>query len=348
MESPKAMPVGRFFQGERLIQMLRFELLDRTATAGPANHAARTASRLGRTVGRRFVGMVVAALAAVSCCTSWALDGWTDRPQTAFEAAQGSGRPILVLFTGSDWCPHCHLLEEHVLATEAFREWAKDRVELLVIDLPRQGITAAVREERSAFCKRYGVKSFPNVVLVAPDGTKIAAQPGYSRQAADVWIGLVGRKLEGWSAVAAARPSAPPPAAAAVAAANDGVHEAVRDAVKEAESAKRPVLLVVSRPSDQASRMRTASLVNDPEFRSFAKDNFVVAEIAAHDDASAERAAEPLHSLLGGVALPPDEVELIVTYDGRTPLYTQSARQPTPRLISGLRRFLGARPTVRR
>lgn len=292
--------------------------------------------------------MVLAAVAAVSCCRAWALEGWTDKPQAAFEAARESGRPILVLFTGSDWCPHCHLLEEHVLATEAFKEWAEGRVELLVIDLPRHGIPAAVREERSEFCRRYGVKSFPNVVLVAPDGTKIAAQPGYSRQAADVWIGSVGKKLEGWSAVAATRPSAPPPAAAAVAAANDVVHGAVRDAVKEAESAKRPLLLVVSRPSDQEGRMRTASLVNDPEFRSFAKDNFVVAEIEAHDDASAEPAAEPLHSLLGGVALPPDEVELIVTYDGRTPLYTQSARQPTPRLISGLRRFLGARPTVRR
>lgn len=331
--------------------MLRFELLDRTATTGPANHPATTATRLGRPPGRRFTGMFVAAFAALSCCHAWGLDGWTDKPQAAFEAAGQSGRPILMLFTGSDWCPHCHLLEEHVLATEAFKEWAEGRVELLVIDLPRQGIPADVREERSEFCRRYGVKSFPNVVLVAPDGTKIAAQPGYSRQAADVWIGTVGRKLEGWSAVAAARPSAPPPAGgAAVAATNasDGVHGAVRDAVKEAENVKRPVLLVVSRPSDQGGRMRTASLVNDPEFRSFAQDNFVFAEIVALDDTSAEPAAEPLHSLLGGVALPPDEVELIVTEDGHTPLYTQSARQPTPRLISGLRRFLGARPTVRR
>ena len=330
------------------MQMPRFELLDRTATHGPANRPARTAARLVRILRRRVAGMAVAVVAALSCGHSWALDGWTDKPQAAFEAARESGQPILVLFTGSDWCPHCRLLEEHVLATKAFEAWAKGRVELLVVDLPRQGIPAAVREERSQFCRRYGVKSFPNVVLIGPDGSKIAAQPGYSRQPADDWIASVDRKLEVWSAVAAARTSAAPPAGAAVAATDDGVHEAVRDAVKEAESAQRPVLLVVSRRSDQEGRMRTASLVNDPEFRSFANDNFVVAAIAAHDDASDEPATEPLRSLLGGVSLPPDEVELIVTYDGRTPLYTQSARQPTPRLISGLRRFLGARPTVRR
>jgi hypothetical protein len=66
-------------------------------------------------------------------------------------------------------------------------------------------------------------------------------------------------------------------------------------------------------------------------------------ELAVADEAPPVP-AEPLGSLLGGVPLPSDEVEVIVTYDGRTPMYTQSARQPTPRIISGLRRFLGARP----
>jgi thioredoxin-related protein len=335
--------------------MLRFDVLDRTATAGPANRPGRTAPRTGRPSRRAFVGLILAAVASAHCQQARAIDGWSDQPQAAFEAARESGRPILVLFTGSDWCPHCQLLEEHVLATDAFRAWARGRVELLVIDMPRQGITTAVREERSAVCKRYGVKSFPTVMLIAPDGMKIAAQPGYSRQSAEAWITSIDRKLGAWSAVAAAEPAAAPPAATPVASSDNRVQETVRDAVKEAESAKRPILLVVSRASDQDGRIRAAKLVNDPEFRSFAKDTFVVAEIAADDateaDADAEPApptTEPLRSLLGGVSLPADEVEVIVTYDGRTPMYTQSARQPTPRLISGLRRFLGARPTVRR
>jgi len=312
-----------------VIQMLRFDVLDRTATAG----------------------LILAAVASALCLPARAIDGWSDQPQAAFEAARDGGRPILVLFTGSDWCPHCRLLEEHVLATDAFKAWAGDRVDLLVIDMPRQGITAAVREERSAVCKRYGVKSFPTVMLIAPDGTKIAAQPGYSRQPADAWIASIDRKLAGWSATATAAAAE----TTAVAATDDRVQEVVREAVKEAEGAKRPILLVVSRASDQDGRIRAAKLVNDPEFKSFAKDTFVVAEIAAHDDTDTDTDAdpappttEPLRSLLGGVSLPTDEVELIVTYDGRTPMYTQSARQPTPRLISGLRRFLGARPTVRR
>ncbi len=309
--------------------MLRFDVLDRTATAG----------------------LILAAFFSALCQPARAIDGWSDQPQSAFEAAREGGRPILVLFTGSDWCPHCHLLEEHVLATDAFKAWAGGRVELLVVDMPRQGISTAVREERSAFCRRYGVKSFPTVMLIAPNGTKIAAQPGYSRQPADAWIALIDRKLADWSPTVTAAPAE----TATVAATDDRVQEVVREAVKEAEGAKRPILLVVSRASDQDGRIRAAKLVNDPEFRSFAKDTFVVAEIAAHDDTDADTdaepappATEPLRSLLGGVSLPTDEVEVIVTYDGRTPMYTQSARQPTPRLISGLRRFLGARPTVRR
>lgn len=291
--------------------------------------------------------MLLAAAAAFCCGMAWAgPDRWTADADAAFQAARESGRPILTLFTGSDWCPHCQLLEEHVLATDAFEEWASGRVELLIVDLPRQGISQAERDKRSALCRRYGVKSFPNVVLIAPDGSRIASQPGYGRQPADAWIASVDRKLSSWETASAT--AADPK----VDEAGRGVREAVRDAVREAETAKRPVLLVVSRSTDQDGRIRAASLVNDPEFRSFTRDTFVVAEVAAGDDAAAEPAAgqaEPLRSLLGGVTLPSDEVELIVTYDGRTPMYTQSARQPIPRLISGLRRFLGARPgAVRR
>lgn len=327
--------------------MQRHDMLDRTATAGSAIRHGRAAGWLGRLRRHRVAALAVVAWVASECGPARAIDGWNADPQAAFEAARESGRPILALFTGSDWCPHCRLLEEHVLATAAFKDWADGRVELLVVDLPKQGIPADVREKRSALCRRYGVKSFPNVVLIAPDGARVASQPGYSRQAADTWIASVDRKLADWTAVASATPARP-----AATNAKDGVGDAVREAVREAEGSKRPILLVVSRASDQDGRIRAASLVNDPEFRSFTKDTFVVAEVAARDGDDdgepAQPAAEPLHSLLGGVSLPSDEVELIVTYDGRTPMYTQSARQPVPRLISGLRRFLAARPTVRR
>ena len=54
-----------------------------------------------------------------------------------------------------------------------------------------------------------------------------------------------------------------------------------------------------------------------------------------------------LEQLLGGVELGPEAVEMIVTDDGQTPLFSQSAAQPPQRLVNGLRRFLTARQTAR-
>jgi hypothetical protein len=89
-----------------------------------------------------------------------------------------------------------------------------------------------------------------------------------------------------------------------------------------------------------------ASLIHDPEFESLARDHFVVASVPQADDASP--AAAPADDLVGSAELAADGVELIVTDDGKTPLYTQSGSQSPHRIVSGLRRFLAARQTVRR
>jgi hypothetical protein len=102
----------------------------------------------------------------------------------------------------------------------------------------------------------------------------------------------------------------------------------------------------VARPGDNKARSHSESLINDPEFGSFTRDNFVVAQVApASPDDSAP--AAPLDTLLGGAELPPDSVELIVTDDGQTPLFSQSGTQPPARIVHGLRRFLAARQAAR-
>jgi protein disulfide-isomerase len=281
--------------------------------------------------------------------------GWHRDWTTAAEEARRSARPILVVFTGSDWCPHCRLLEENVLKTGAFHSWAADRFVFLEIDLPRQGIPQAVRDERSAVCRQFGVSSFPQVVLASADGRRLAGVKGYSKQPAEAWIADFDRRIEPDfpaglgegtpSRLAGAispgpRPDpvgAPPPSAAS---------DPLAEAVERSGRSRRPVLVVVSRASDEAGRQRAASLALDPEFRGFADAHFEVAAVesppASVSPPPSETAEDRIGSLLGGVPLPPHEVELIVTYDGHTPLYSQSGRQAPARIVSRLKWFLAA------
>jgi thiol-disulfide isomerase/thioredoxin len=117
-----------------------------------------------------------------------AAEGWLTSYEEALAAAEQTGRPVLTIFTGSDWCPHCRTLENNVLHTETFKEWASDRLVLLMIDLPQHGISAEERKARSRVCVKYGVRIFPSALLIAPDGSKIALQTGYSGQSAVTWV----------------------------------------------------------------------------------------------------------------------------------------------------------------
>ncbi|MFM7136181.1 MAG: thioredoxin family protein [Planctomycetota bacterium] len=278
------------------------------------------------TTARRSILTLFLALLAVA---ARAETRWLTEYSAALAAAEETGRPILTVFTGSDWCQHCRTLEQNVLETETFRTWAEDRVILLMIDLPQQGISLDERKARSRICIKYGVRSFPSVVLVAPDGAAIANQAGYQGQAAETWVATLETRLPSQSVAAASR-----------------VHSSLDDAVVTARDAKRPILVMVSRPGDVGAKTRVASLMRDPEFESLARDNFVVAQLppagalAGSDD-------EAMDELLGDDELPPEAVEIVVTDDGHTPLFTESGELEPQVVVTGLRRFLAARQAAR-
>jgi thioredoxin-related protein len=258
-------------------------------------------------------------------------DRWLTSYEAALAASQESGRPVLAVFTGSDWCQHCRTLERNVLQTEAFQIWAEERVVLLMIDLPQNGISLEERKARSRICIQYGVRSFPSTVLIAPDGSQLATQAGYRGQTTATWL----TSFEGHT----------PVRTVAVPTAKPQVHSSLDAAVETARGARRPILVMVSRPGDASATTRLASLLNDPDFESLAHENFVVAQVpAAISQQSAADAA--VEELLGGDDLPPEAVEIVVTDDGHTPLFKESGTQEPRGVVSGLRRFLASRPAL--
>lgn len=281
---------------------------------------------VSKTVGRLGLALLLAASAvAARGEIRWHTD-YTE----ALAAAEQTGRPVLTVFTGSDWCQHCRTLERNVLETEAFRTWAEERVVLLMVDLPQEGISLEERKARSRVCIKYGVRSFPSVVILGPDGSKITSQSGYHGQTATTWLaGLEGH--------------VPAPAVADA----GRVHSSLDEAVATARSAKRPLLVMVSRSGDTDATTRLASLMRDPEFESLTRENFVVAQLPTGDGPVASPNDQAVGELLGRETLPPETVEIVVTDDGHTPLYVESGDQEPGRVVSGLRRFLANRQASR-
>jgi len=99
----------------------------------------------------------------------------------------------------------------------------------------------------------------------------------------------------------------------------------------------------VSRPGDATATTRLASLMNDPEFESLANEHFVVARVPKGESVNSSDDEVAVAELLGKEGLPPAGVELVITDDGHTPLFKESASEEPRRVVTGLRRFLAAR-----
>ncbi len=107
---------------------------------------------------------------------------WYDNLQTAESVAQKEGKPILVNFTGSDWCKWCKKLNAEVFSQDDFVNYAKNNLVLVKIDFPEKiQQSEATKYYNNQLAQKFGVQGFPTIILLKSDGSPIAAtgyQPG--------------------------------------------------------------------------------------------------------------------------------------------------------------------------
>ena len=106
---------------------------------------------------------------------------WDEQMSSALARARKLRRPILVNFTGSDWCGWCIRLDKEVFSTPAFKEYAAKNLVLLKIDFPRnKWQTPAERKANMDLARKYGVQGYPTILLLNSKGGVIA-RTGYRR-----------------------------------------------------------------------------------------------------------------------------------------------------------------------
>ncbi len=97
---------------------------------------------------------------------------WLTRMEKAQEEAKATGLPILVLFTGTSWCPYCIKLEKAVFSEKAFKSFADQNLVLMIADFEPGGETKS--RELKKLAEEYGVKGFPTYFLIDAAGTHLA------------------------------------------------------------------------------------------------------------------------------------------------------------------------------
>lgn len=127
-----------------------------------------------------------AGVASASAPVSGATPGeWTQAYQAAKALAARKGIPILLNFSGSDWCYWCKLMDRQVFSQQAWGDWAKDNIALVLIDFPRDKslVPAEYAARNEGLMKKYAVPGFPTFILLSPDAKTVLGQLGASRDA---------------------------------------------------------------------------------------------------------------------------------------------------------------------
>ncbi len=110
--------------------------------------------------------------------------GFTDDFAAACAEAAKSGKHIVAVFSGSDWCHWCKVLERNYLSKKAFVDEAKKDFVLLFIDSPQDtsALSDAAKKQNAGLVAKYGIHGFPTVKILDAAGTEI----GEARPQGDV------------------------------------------------------------------------------------------------------------------------------------------------------------------
>lgn len=111
----------------------------------------------------------------------------TDFAQAQKTAAEKK-LPILVDFSGSDWCGWCIKLDKEVFSQDDFKNYAKDNVVLFLADFPRKTKQAdKLKKQNEELAAKYQVEGFPTVLLLDATG-KVLARTGYQPGGAAAYV----------------------------------------------------------------------------------------------------------------------------------------------------------------
>jgi len=94
---------------------------------------------------------------------------WETNLEKASQVAMKTKKPLLLFFTGSDWCGWCIRLQNEVLKTPEFAAWAKENVVLVEVDFPRRSPQLPeIQKQNMELQQIFEVRGYPTVWITNP------------------------------------------------------------------------------------------------------------------------------------------------------------------------------------
>jgi thioredoxin-related protein len=89
---------------------------------------------------------------------------WYTNVKEAATVSKKEKKPLMLFFTGSDWCGWCIRLQNEVLKTPEFSKWAKESVILVELDYPRRTPQSdEIKKQNNELQQAFGIQGYPTV-----------------------------------------------------------------------------------------------------------------------------------------------------------------------------------------
>lgn len=100
---------------------------------------------------------------------------WMSDFSAAQTKAAGTKKPLLLFFTGSDWCTECKEFQSNILENDAFIKATQNRFICAIIDFPlSRPLPATTNKVNKELKERYKIGGLPTLVVILPSQNAIS------------------------------------------------------------------------------------------------------------------------------------------------------------------------------
>jgi len=142
-----------------------------------------------------FASIGVSAQADYVITDPVSTEGWSNNANEVFKKSKTENAPIMMNFTGSDWCIWCKRIKAEIFDTPEFKAWVKEKnLQLLELDFPRNKKQSdELKSQNNSLKNEVGIQGFPTLIIIS-NGKMI--RTGYVKGGAKAWIESVESQIE--------------------------------------------------------------------------------------------------------------------------------------------------------
>jgi protein disulfide-isomerase len=145
--------------------------------------------------------LTIASLVAFTTASMASESGWLHDYEAAKKQAKEQNKPILINFTGTDWCGWCIKIEKEIFSKDEFKAYAKENLVLMEVDFPEKKEnkakqTAEVKAQNKKLDEEFAIEGYPTIFLLDADGKKISEDIGYREGGPQAYVAHLNELLK--------------------------------------------------------------------------------------------------------------------------------------------------------